>query len=249
MPTIGGVGFLFCVKLFWGISMKKLRVLWACCHALHDTSSGASLSLRVMINQLLANSFEVASLSGYIFSADSGKALFPAEVEDMAPKRTFTFSLDGIVHTYMRFHTTIEGQIYQAEMGAFLQQYLKALDTVHPDLIITYGGGVLDMALQTEAQRRGIPVIFSLVNSNYTTYNFHGITAIITDSSATADFYLKRSILNVQSVGVFIDSSRVIEPKRVANRVCMVNVGGIKDWLCWLVWHLWRKKGLRSYNF
>lgn len=56
--------------------MKKPRIFWACCHALHDTSNGASLNIRIMIRQLRTHSFDIASLSGYVFSSEVGKSLF-----------------------------------------------------------------------------------------------------------------------------------------------------------------------------
>lgn len=203
-----------------------MKVLWASPFNLHDTSSGAAIEVRCLLEQLVTRGVSVAALAAFIFDAPSGASQFPnlkAELEASPNQLFFNVEQSGIRYEYMRTKSTHVSDITDGEQRQFFSRYCHTLCEFRPDLVIMYGGGLLEMGLRAEARRRGIPVVYSLCNGNHSGYSFPDVDLIITASKATSALYAKRDSMLVMPTGPFIRPSRVVAENRDPKYVTFVN--------------------------
>ncbi|UYG00428.1 glycosyltransferase [Halomonas sp. GD1P12] len=205
---------------------RKPRLLWANPFCLLDTSSGASMTVRQMLLQLVANGYDVKVLGATVFDNPKGMALLKEQFADLdSHLHQLIDAEDGplthqmlVSYSYNRNHFTTH------EEGLWYSQYVYLLDSFKPDVVWFYGGQTVDMLIADEARDRGIPVAFYLANGNYKSPRWcRDIDLIVTDSQATADMYRKEVGFTSTPVGKFIASDRFVADEHERRRLLFVN--------------------------
>lgn len=206
---------------------RKPRLLWATPFCLLDTSSGASLSVREMLRQLVAKGYDLKILGCTIFDNPKGASLLQ-QIWQETPARAGQIHIaqDGeLEHQLLVTSNTYREPMTSEEENLWYQQYIYLLDSFRPDVVWFYGGYTLELLIADEARSRGIPSAFYLVNGNYLKGPrwSRDIDLILTDTQATADLYRKKMHLPVMPIGKFIDPERFIAKQHQRKNVLFVN--------------------------
>ena len=202
------------------------RLLWANVYCLLDTSSGASMAVRQMLLQLVAQGYEVWILGATVFDHERGTTglldQWPAVQARQGGLVTLT---DGpLEHKLYVTASTQRSQMTSLEEGGWFNLYQQALELYQPDVVFYYGGQTLDFLIPVEARARGIPSAFFLVNGNYTQTRWcRDVDLILTDSQATADMYDHKLGIRPVAVGAFIDPARVVAQQHTRERILFIN--------------------------
>ncbi len=200
------------------------KLLWASPFNLHDTSSGAALQCRTMLEKLRERGVVVSALGGFLFDHPSGASAFEHLDEKLAGgKLVFKLEDRGVSYLYAKTASRFEKDHTSEEQRRFFSLYCGLLNTFRPDVVMGYGGDMLSMCLRAEAKRRGIPVVYPLYNGNHGHFSFPDTDMVITDSRATADLYAKRDRINAQTTGIFIRRESYVAEKRDPRYVTFVN--------------------------
>lgn len=204
----------------------KPRILWASPFSLHDTTSGAAMEVKCLLENLVERGMNVLCMSCFIFDNPNGRSLFTRFEEEMTAnpeQHFFDVNHNDIRYIYMRTKSWAVADICDAEQRRFFSRYCGILNEFKPDMLIMYGGGMLEMGLRSEAKRRGIPVVYSLCNPNHRQYSFPDVDMVITASEATAKLYAESSSINALPTGPFIRPERVVAPERKPKYITFVN--------------------------
>ena len=132
--------------------------------------------------------------------------------------------------------STRGGWISQEEIAAFLTACDIFLRTNRPNLVWTYGGDPVFVAVQQVAKRLGMSIRFFLHNFNYHTLEpFHAVDRIAVPSRFTRDHYRRALGLDCDVLPYVIDPRRVscgagssaVFPSTPARRWCQVRLHDI----------------------
>ena len=206
------------------------KILWLSPYSLHDTSSGASVHAKVMLEALAKIGFEVWSCASFVFDNKSGTLVFGDLEKRLAEDDHKTFILDdnGIHYVYTRCANRSEMQFTLDEGQLFYETFLEVLDEFKPDIIFGYCPGMAPLACNIEARRRGIKTVYLLLNGNHSNFSFSYYDLVVTDSQATADLYARRDHINVTPTGAFLNHENLISPERDPKYVTFINPVGAK---------------------
>lgn len=205
---------------------RKPRLLWANPFCLMDTSSGASMTVRQMLLQLVASGYEVQVLGATIFDNPKGMGRLKEQFPDLsAHLHQLIEAEDGpLTHQLVVSYSHNRNHFTTHEEGLWYSQYLYLLDSFKPDVVWFYGGQTLDMLIADEARDRGIAVAFYLANGNYKSPRWcRDVDLILTDSQATAEMYRKEVGFAAKPVGKFIDPSLFVAEHHERKRLLFVN--------------------------
>jgi len=205
---------------------RKPRLLWANLYCLLDTASGASMTVREMLLQLVGQGYEVRILGAAVFDHVSGTVRVKEQWEAIQARRGRMLTLvDGpLEHQLLVTGSTRRAEVTAAEENRWFATYQQVLDQFNPDLVFFYGGNAFDHLISAEARVRGIPSAFYLANGNYNRTRWcRDVDLILTDSQATADRYARELGCKVTPVGKFIDPSRVVAQGQTRERILFVN--------------------------
>ena len=194
------------------------RILWISQFALHDTTSGAALQCRTMLEYLAkiyGQKLQIHVLTCLLFDDPRGTKYFNDNKDKMKANEVFVqFEENGIQYTYVKNHTTVSLEQNFNDQRKFYTTYQHAVAHFRPDLIIGYGGDPMCMHIRNDAHARGVPNVFCVCNGTYKGTTFLYCDRVITDSMATAAFYGKNFGINVIPVGEFIRPETVVVPKK-----------------------------------
>lgn len=206
---------------------RKPRLLWANPYCLLDTSSGASMSVREMLRQLVAQGYEIRILGCTIFDNPKGAGRLQQLWQGMPVQAgQFFEAIDGeISHQLLVTTNTFRDELNSREENAWLAQYMYILDSFKPDVVWFYGGYTLDLLIANEARARGIPSAFYLVNGNYQSTQrwCRDIDLILTDSQNTANLYRQKMGFVATPIGKFIDPARFVAERHERRHLLFVN--------------------------
>lgn len=206
------------------------KILWLSPYSLHDTSSGASVQAKDMLEALVKKGFEVWSCSSFVFDNVSGTGAFGDLEKKLQEDNHQTFILDdnGIHYVYTRCQSRAEMQFTLAEGQLLYETFLTVLDEFRPDIILGYCPAMTPLACNIEARRRGIKCVYLLANGNHSNFSFYHYDLVITDSQATADLYAQRDHINVATTGIFINPNRVVSADKAPKYITFINPVGSK---------------------
>jgi len=205
---------------------RQLRLLWANPFCLLDTSSGASMSVREMLHQLVKRGVDVHVLGATVFDAEDGLHRLRGHWARLkASTQKLVNVKDGdLVHQLVKTKSTIRGQLMSEEADFFISNYLRELHVFKPDLVWFYGGGSLDFLVPYEARTRGIPSAAYLCNGNYKATQWcRDVDTIITDTQSTSELYTKTQGFKPVPVGKFINPDNFVVRKNSRKRILFVN--------------------------
>jgi len=204
--------------------MRKPRILWANYSCLLDGSSGASISVRQILLQLLGRGIEVSILGATIFDSPRGAEKLINQLQSVGSE-DYVELVDGpLKHVVTVTKSTVKSEMSAAEIEKWYVKYQQTLADYRPDLVIYYGGKSYDFLIADETRARGIPTAFYLANGNY-----HGnrwcrdVDLILTDSHATANLYQQRLGLSVNPVGKFIARERIVTGPLLRQNLLFIN--------------------------
>lgn len=205
---------------------RRPRLLWANVYCLLDTSNGASMAVRQMLLQLVAQGYEVCVVGATVFDHERGTAGLRAQWPEVQARRGALVSLaDGpLEHRLYVTASTQRALMTNGEEGAWFTLYQQALEQHRPDVVFYYGGQPLDFLISAEARARGIPAVFYLANGSYTRSRWcRDVDLVLTDSQATADLYSRRQGVRPVAVGAFVDPAQVVAQQHSPERILFVN--------------------------
>ncbi|MES2999413.1 MAG: glycosyltransferase family 4 protein [Pseudomonadota bacterium] len=203
---------------------KQPSILFACASNILDITSGAALSMRTLLGSLVASGFRAVALQATVFdSAQGGEHVIKAG-EDHKDKKFLRTVVFGVEHIIVRTKATFRPEMTCGEQELFLQRFRAELRERRPDMIILWGGMLLEMTMMREAREAGIPVVFYLVNGGYNHLEtFKYATVIVTDTEATAQLYKERLGLTCHPIGKFIDTSLIKAAERKPEFITFIN--------------------------
>lgn len=205
---------------------RKPRLLWANPFCLMDTSSGASMSVRKMLHQLVAQGYDVQILGATIFDNPKGMRTLKEKFYDL---RGYLHQLvevedELLTHQLVVTQRSVRPHMTAHEEGLWYSQYNYLLDTFKPDVVWFYGGQVLDLLISNEARARGIPSAAYLVNQNYMSSRWcRDVDLIVTDTQATSEMYRRKVGFFPQPVGKFIDANEFVAKSHERERLLFIN--------------------------
>ena len=204
------------------------KLLWISQFNLHDSSSGAAVQARIMLEQLAKRGVKVLAIGGFIFDSIAGaKSTFPkleAEVQqDAAKKPPIAFGQNGINYLYIPTSTTSLSLLPHDEEWRIYTAFCRQLNIFRPDVCMGYGMALFGTAVHAECKRRGIPHAYPICNGNHPYYNFWDSDLLFTDSAANAQLYAQRDHLNLQATGIFIDKDAYIADSGSHEYITMIN--------------------------
>lgn len=190
--------------------MIKKKLLWAHPLSLYDRTSGAAISMRLMLEELSKRNIEVKVLGSLFFDTPYGRKTFEESygINQEVLKEAFQIPNEALSIINVPCVSWNKMDQTNAEQVEFFMMYVALLDEFRPDVLLTYADDVFSLAMRAEAKLRGIPVVCPVLNSGYNQVNFAYTDLIITDSKSTAQLCIKRRI-NAIPVGVFIDINRI----------------------------------------
>lgn len=155
------------------------RLLFASYHCLIDPSSGAAISARTLLPMLGQRGWEARAFCGPRLDfqhAESPEQLLCDQRIAYAEQAIGSAGLPCRLLEYAEPY--LAGTIFvpdapprrwasPEEAGVFLDRFATVLDKFHPDVVLTYGGSALTLALMQRARQCGARVVFWLQNLAY----------------------------------------------------------------------------------
>ncbi len=189
-----------------------------------DITSGAALSMRTLLSALAERGFRAVALGATLFDSSFGGEHVVSAGEQQKDKKVLRTNVLGVEHLIVRTEQHLRIKMTSEEEERYMRLFRAELKTRRPDVIITWGGLLLEAALMREAREAGIPVVFYLVSANYKDLEtFRYVSAIVTDTQATADVYKERFNFKCHVIGKFIDERLIKAPKHDRKFITFIN--------------------------
>jgi glycosyltransferase involved in cell wall biosynthesis len=191
-----------------------------------DITSGAALSMRTLLASLASRGFRCVALQAQLYDSEQGGEHVDeaANAEGVRDKKILRSMVLGVEHLIVRTKARRRPDMRSEEEEIYLQRFHEELAFRRPDMIILWGGLLLEMTLMREARLKNIPVVFYLVNAGYKfKETFRDVSVIITDTQATAKLYRERHGFNPIAVGKFIDPTLVKADQRRPEFITFIN--------------------------
>jgi glycosyltransferase involved in cell wall biosynthesis len=201
-------------------------ILFAAPMNILDITSGAALSMRTLLSALASRGFRAVALQAQLFDSEQGgeHVAEAATDEKVKDKQILRSQVLGVEHLIVRTKARTRPDMTSGEQEVFLRRFHEELVHRRPDMIILWGGLLLEMTIMREARQAGIPVVFYLVNSGYKfKETFHDVSVIVTDTQATAAYYKEKHGLTCHPVGKFIDPALNKADKRQPEFITFIN--------------------------
>jgi glycosyltransferase involved in cell wall biosynthesis len=175
-----------------------------------DVTSGAALSIRTLLEGLAARGFRAAALQATVFDSPQGGEHVLKAATEHQDKPFLRTVAGGVEHVIVRTKATRRGEMTCAEQELFLRRFRAEIAQRRPDMLLLWGGMLLEMTMMREAREAGIPVVFYLVNPGYKRFEtFPHVSVVVTDTHATAQLYRERLGLDCKVIGKFVAPARV----------------------------------------
>jgi glycosyltransferase involved in cell wall biosynthesis len=203
-----------------------MKILWASRYCLLDGSSGASISVREILRRFSKSGHEVRIVGASIFDDERGRSALGIDWENLeaSDKKILRFTDGQITHLVVKTRSWRSSEMKLDECNLLYSLYTSELDSFHPDIVFFYGGNSFDFLIPDEAKARGIKSAAYLVNGNYAGLRWNrDVDLIVTDTKATAKYYLEKFGYNVVPVGVFINPGRIICREKKPEVVTFIN--------------------------
>lgn len=203
---------------------NKPSILFASPMNILDITSGAALSMRTFLAALASRGLKATALQATLFDSTHGGEHVIQAGETQKDKKILRSKVLGVEHYIVKTESTFRPKMTCDEQERYLNLFRSFVKKSRPDMIILWGGMLLEMTIMREAREAGIPVIFYLVNGGYKDKStFRYVSLIVTDTQATADLYKERHNLDCKPIGKFIDSSLIKAPIRKPEYITFIN--------------------------
>ncbi|MBV8634614.1 MAG: glycosyltransferase family 4 protein [Burkholderiaceae bacterium] len=215
------------------VGKPPLKVVFFSPFILQDAASGAAQSIRTMLEQLAARGVSCHALTACCFDVPPGPRL--AEVLQAQGLRqtgiikeigmpVWQGHIKGVDYNAIHFASQTRHQFSPPEEITYRDMVRIWLKQNKPDVVITFGGLLLDVEIQRCARAAGALLVFYLANPSYgRAETFARVDLIVTNSEATSAHYRRTLSLDSQSVGLFVDPGRAIAARREPQFVTFIN--------------------------
>jgi glycosyltransferase involved in cell wall biosynthesis len=220
------------------------RILFVTYGCYLDSSNGASVASRAMMEALARRGYLVEAVSGVYVEhgseVDAGAWLegLGTPFESIAGG-SWTADMRGL-HSDVppHFRLTVGGVLItlasRATAGGpkpgdeayedVLRLYEAAAERLQPDVLVNYGGGRLTREVRSRARSRGVAIVFPVHNFGYREFEaFAGADAVIVPSRFAADNYRKTLGLDCTVLPNIVDLARVQVTDRDPRYLTFVN--------------------------
>lgn len=184
------------------------------------------MACREMLRQLVGRGHEVEILGATNFDNPRGIEVLKGKWDEIKQRTGKAVALldPPLTHNLLVTASTHRLQMGHLEELIWFNTFMAVCDRFQPDLILYYGGQVLDFLMTAEAKSRNIPVAAFLCNGNFSGTRWcRDVDLILTDSHATAQLYAERDGLNVIPIGAFIDPAPVVAKSHSRQNILFVN--------------------------
>ena len=218
------------------MTAKRRRILAALYHSYIDTSSGAAISLRDLLEALARRNWDVRVFCGPMLDFEQGRTNRQLLEDQAIPLDVYDGHARGEGFSVFMFRKgNVDCALYtprrpqqppsQAVGENWLQCYAELLASWQPDVVITYGGFWMTRPLVQLAKQHGARTVFYLCNFAYSDRSlFDGIDATIVLSRFHARWCRERLGIECHPVYPLIDRQRVeCEPDPTRRYVTFVN--------------------------
>ena len=210
--------------------MAPKTILFASPFHLLDRSSGAAISCHTMVKQLAARGDRVVSVGATIFDkpafARAADWLSNQKAQPLQTGSKFPYWLikeAGITHYISLARAQTRPAMTSQEEEAWWALFQKAVADLKPDIVIGYGGQILEQLMWRWLAAKKIPSLFYLANPGYYQCDwFDQLGAVMTDSAATAQVYREKIGLKAHVVGKFIEPIRML-PTAARDHILFIN--------------------------
>jgi len=202
----------------------RQSVLFASPMSVLDITSGAALSMRTFLWALAERGFRAVALQATLFDSEQGGEHVNEAGKQAKDKEIVKTHVLGVEHIIVKTKATRRPDMTCMEQERYIRLFRQEIADRRPDMIILWGGMLLEMTIMREAREAGIPVFFYLVNSGYKSKDtFKYVSAIITDTESTAKLYKERHNLLCHPIGKFIDPNLFKAPNYDRKFITFIN--------------------------
>ena len=195
------------------------KILWYSIPSLLDSSSGAAIRCKFMLEQLSKRDIEIKVLNAAVVDDPQGLNAIKQVRAQLQPNVAinehscfYQFNYDGLEYFIHNTKSTEIDDLQAREQTELFLFFTKLLEIFKPDLIMTYSADIFSTVMRAEAHARGIPVVYALCNGSHTSFGFSDCDVVFTTSQATSSLYKEKCNIDVAHIGNFIDASKVIAP-------------------------------------
>lgn len=200
------------------------KILWYSLPSLLDSSSGAAIRCKLMLEKLTEQDIEVVVLNAAITDDVQGMSTLNAIKEQLQPsvevggQKCFYHVNIGKLTYFVHASKSCEVDDFtNAEQSQIFLMFAHLLEQFQPDLLMTYSADIFSSAIRSEAKARGISVVYALCNGSHMSFGFNDCDMVFTTSKATSDLYAQQTGVKVEHVGNFIEASQVVAPIEVRD--------------------------------
>ena len=215
------------------IRPAPLKIAFIALYNLFDAGSGAAQSVRTILEQLAARGARCDALTACCFDVPPGDGLGDAlRARGLAPSGliegvnipVWQGQVGGVNYNAIALPsqsrnqcTAIEEMIFRDTISAWLAQN-------KPDIVLTYGGFLLENEIQRCAREAGARVVFYLANPNYSRPGtFANVDLVLANSAAVREHYLQKMKLESSVIGLFVADGGEPTPQAEPQYVTFVN--------------------------
>ncbi len=198
-----------------------MKFLFASPHCLIDETNGAAISIRTLLAGLVNLGHEVLVMGATVYDSEEAARRGPSSPSD---SKFFSVNWHGIEYRLLSTKYWVRDLVSSIEGEAFEFYFTELIESYQPDVLITFGGYLLERSILRESRAHGIRNVFYLANPNYYhSRSFRDVDVMVTDSYSTAKLYQERLKVSLHPVGKFIDKLSVIAKHRQPNFITFVN--------------------------
>ena len=196
-----------------------MNILFASTYCLLDTTSGAAVSVRTLLEQLSLRGFGCEAVTASVFDPCREVALewvitsqgtgISSSLPYLHPLREAGERGGGLVpeggenvvevraaglrHTILRTASSQRQNLTPGAEDSLLSLVQRKIRELHPDILLTYGGHRAEKKIRALARRLSLKVVFYLANDSYRKREtFSSADAVIVPSQFFAELYRKR---------------------------------------------------------
>jgi glycosyltransferase involved in cell wall biosynthesis len=213
--------------------LRKLKIAFINPVNLFDAGNGAVTSLRTMLEQLVMRGATCSALTACCFDSPVQNG-----VADLLGRRGLAPSgrilelnlpiwqgrVGGVDYSTVQLPTQQRDHMTAADELVFRDTVRVWLEQHRPNIVITFGGLLLDVEIQRCAKAAGAAVVFYLANPYYARREtFANVDMVLTNSAASAAHYAGVLGLQCHPVGSFVDVAPIVTSERKPGFITFIN--------------------------
>lgn len=207
---------------------RPYTILWYSVSCLLDTSNGAAISNKFILEKLASMGVKVVVLCTTAMDNPSGSVVYDRIAQQTELKSEFyrDFNLNNIHYYIVNTEGGKLDLVRQEEQNNLWNLYVRLLDAYEPDLMMGFAPDLFSLSLRREAKARGISTAYALCNASHECFRFPDCDLVFTNSYALCKTYDEMSghSVDVKHFGICIDPNRVVAQRRNPNPIYITYV-------------------------